>query len=466
MRNRIALLTLPFLAAFSIGCSDNTTTTSSSGSDTTPSEMSISAVIPNNVFLGRTVNITISGYDTKWTDATQVNFGDGIAVLEKTVASPTAIVATIDIGAEATVGARDVKVTDAGGTSTYKGAFKIESPLDLINTGTVAQGSIFATKAKQLDLSTPFDTTSTGDGFFEPLAFTNLIALGSSGLTMNVSDVQLYSADMIVLADVNAPAGPSDFSIESGPAGGDTIASPAPKSLDIVARTPTPIPEGDSIKGKINEPLESLLYTFAPTGPGLYIVEASASSADANPRLAMLPKSGSFVEFMGIAGSTTVLATNTDPYYFIYWDNSGTSGYSTTVKATKVMTPETMPNDACAMALAAGALPANLKDMYMESDADVDWVWFDVPAGSEGKVVHVKTTPGDAETDTVLQVFQNCTTALGGPSGDKDYHEDLISLPIVAPGKHYVKVSNSTFGYTGKLYNLSIAIEDPPPPPP
>lgn len=466
MRNRIALLTLPLLAALSFGCSDNTTTTSSSSTENPPPpETSISAVIPNKVFLGRVVGITISGYDTKWTDATQVSFGDGIAVIDKTVASPTAIVVTIDIGTEAAVGARDVKVTDADGTWIYKGAFKIDSPLDLITTGTVAQGSIFAAKAKQLDLATPFDTTTMGDGFFEPITFPNVLALGSEGMTLSVNDVQLYSADVLVLADVNAPAGPGDFSIDSGPSG-DAITSSAPKSLDLVARTATPLIEGDAAKGKIAEPLESLLYTFAPSGPGLYMIEASASSGDANPRLAMLPKSGSFVEFMGIAGTTTLLATNTDPYYFIYWDNTGASNYSTTVTATKVMTPDVDTNNACAMAQPAGALPANLQNMYMSSDADIDWVWFDVPAGSEGKVVHVKTTPGDAETDTILQVFQNCTTALGGPSGDKDYHEDLISDPIVAPGKHYVKVSNSAFGYTGKLYNLSIAIEDPPPPPP
>lgn len=460
MRHRFALAA-PLLAMLSMGCTEEPATTTTSGGQEPSLDASISAVIPNKVFLARTLDVTVSGFGTNWTDATKVEFGAGIVVSSQTVASPTAIVATIEVGEEALLGARDVNVVDSAGTTTYKNAFKIESPLDLAVTGTSAQGSILVTKAKQLDLSTPFDTTSTGDGFFEPFVYTNINVAGSPGINAQVEGVEMYSADLLVLVDIDAPAGKSDLTVHSGPLG-DTLASPAPDGLDIAARMPEPLSEGASVKGKVEEPLGTLLFSFAPSGPGLYAVTASASSQDANPNLVVLPKSGKFAEMMDFSGNPSILATNTDPFYFVYWDNSGTSSYFATVKAEKVVTADVDPNDTCAMAQPAGALPANIKNLFLSSKEDVDWISFDVVSGNEGKIVHVTTAAGDVKTDTIVEVFaSNCTTSLGGPSSDGDYHENHKSAAIAAPGKHFVKVTNSSIGYTGKLYDLSIALETP-----
>jgi hypothetical protein len=277
--------------------------------------------------------------------------------------------------------------------------------------------------------------------------------------------VDMYSVDMIVLVDVDAPASKSDLTVHSGPLG-DTLASPAPEAIEVAARMPEALMEGGSIKGSVDAPLASLLYSFTPSGPGLYKITTSTSSQDANPNVAVLAKTGHFTELMDFSAAPTLQATNTDPFYLIYWDNSGTSGYLATLNADKVMTSDVDPNDTCANAQPAGALPANIKNLYLSSKDDVDWISFDVAAGNEGKIVHVTTTAGDAQTDTVLEVFgSNCTTSLG-KSSDGDYHEDHKSAPITTPGKYFVKVTNSTYGYTGLLYNLSIALETPPPPPP
>lgn len=462
MRNRIERWTLPLLALFAWGCSDGGTVVASSTNEPPPEvDASISAVIPNKVFLGRMVDVTISGAGTKWTDTTKVNFGAGITVLNQTVASTSAIVATIEVGPEAAIGPRDVSVTDADGTWTYKGAFKLESPLDLTMTGTVAQGSIVITRAKQLDLSTPFDTTSTGDGFFEPFVYTNLSAVGSEGINAQVDGVDLYTTDLVLLVDVETPAGKGDLTVHSGPLG-DTIPSPAPGAIDIAARMPDALPENGSVKGMVGAPLASLLFSFTPSGPGLYSITSTASSGDANPNVAVLPKSGRFIDLLDFTGNPSILATNTDPFYLIYWDNSGSSNYLATLKSTKIVTADVDPNDTCAAAQPAGALPALIKNLFLSSETDVDWISFDVAAADIGKVVHVTTEAGDAKTDTVLEVYQsNCTAILGEPSSDADYHEDLTTTPILAAGKHFVKVTNSTFGYTGKLYNLSIALETP-----
>lgn len=462
MRNRLKPSALPLIALFAWGCTDGGTVVASSTNEPPPtSEASISAVIPNKVFLGRMLDVTISGEGTKWTETTKVSFGPNISVLNQTVASTSAIVATIEVGPEAEIGPRDVTVTDADGTWTYKGAFKLESPLDLTLSGTVAQGSIVITKAKQLDLSTPFDSTSTGDGFFEPLVFTNLSVVGTDGINATVDNVELFSTDLVLLLDVNAPAGKGDLTIQSGPLG-DTIPSPAPGAIDVAARMPEAVPENGSIKGNVDAPFASLLYSFTPSGPGVYSITATAASGDANPNLALLPKSGKFLELVEFSGAPTILATNNDPFYLVYWDNSGSSNYLATVKATKVMTADVDPNDTCAAAQPAGALPATIKNLFMSSDKDVDWISFDVTAADIGKVVHVITSAGDAQTDTVVEVLQsNCTGSLGGPSEDTAYHEDMKSTPILAAGKHFVKVSNSMYGYTGKLYDLSIALETP-----
>lgn len=463
MKNRIVLFGASLLTLVSLGCSGDPGPVGPKGDEGPSSDPSINAVVPNKVFLARMVDVTVSGFNTNWTEATKIDFGEGIIVVKQTIASPTAIVATIEVGPDAALGARDVNVTDADGTRTYKGAFKIESPLELNLMGTVAQGSIIVTKARQLDLSTPFDTTSTGDGFFEPFVYTNLSTAGSMGINSTVEAVDLYSADLLVLVDVDAPAGPGDLTLHSGPLG-DTLASPAPGAINIEARTAEAIPEGGSIKGNIDKPLGTLLYSFTPSGPGLYKITASATSADAIPNLAVLPKSGKFAEALDVSGAPSILATNTDPFYFVYWDNSGTSNYIATVKSAKVVTADVDPNNTCAMAQPAGALPANIKNLFLSSIDDVDWVSFDVMAGDEGKVVRAKTIAGDAKTDTILEVFaSNCTTSLGGPSADGDYHDTLITTPIVAAGKHFVKVTNSPFGYTGKLYDLSITLETPAP---
>ena len=463
MKNRIVLLGASLLALYSLGCTGDQGPVGPRGDEGPSSDPSINAIVPNKVFLSRMVDITISGFNTNWTDATKLDFGNGVIVVNQTIASPTAIVATIEVNENAAVGARDVNVIDADGTRTYKGAFKIETPLDLTLSGTVAQGSILVTQAKQLDLATPFDTTSTGDGFFDPFVYPNILVSGSSGINATVETVNLYSTDLLVFLDVDVPAGPGDLTVYSGPLG-DALASPAPASIDVVARTPEVIPENGSVKSNFTVPFGTLLYSFTPSAPGLYSIAATASSPDANPNLVVLPKSGKFADLLEVSETPTILATNTDPYYFVYWDNSGDVAYSTTMKSTKIIASDVDPNDTCANAQPAGPLPANIKMLYMSGKTDVDWISFDVMAGDEGKIVHVKTSAGDATTDTVVEVFaSNCTTSLGGPSSDVDYHEDFKSEPIVAAGKHFVKVSHAPYEFKGKLYNLSITLEAPMP---
>ena len=45
-----------------------------------PTDPSVSGVIPNKAFLARKVDVTISGFGTRWDATTKVDFGQGVVV--------------------------------------------------------------------------------------------------------------------------------------------------------------------------------------------------------------------------------------------------------------------------------------------------------------------------------------------------------------------------------------------------
>lgn len=78
---------------------------------------------PNQANQGETLNVIITGYD--FTEANAVSFGTVIGVNSFTVDSPTQMTANITIAADATIGAKDVSATTAGGRG---GRWKLASP--------------------------------------------------------------------------------------------------------------------------------------------------------------------------------------------------------------------------------------------------------------------------------------------------------------------------------------------------
>jgi hypothetical protein len=457
--HRLGLSTLPVLCVFALGCGD-AGPRGEQGPPGPGGDSSISAITPGKVFLARQTDVTLSGYNTAWTDAATVDFGADITVVTKTLASPTAIVATIEIGEKAAPGPRDVTVSEGGVTVTYKGAFKLEPPLEVNLQGTQAQGSILIGKAMQLDLSTPFDLTTTGDGFFEPLVYTNLHVAAPMGIVGDVSDAGLYSADFILFTNLDATTGMVNLAVDSGPFGG-ALRSPAPGAADIAARQPVALVPETAVSGTVDAPFASHLFTYTPSGAGKILsLEVVPDSIDATPGIAVLGSSGKFSDLIKYDPAPKIVTTSAEPLYFVYWDNTGASGYGFDMTLKEATTSEMEPNNLCAEAQALTTLPALLENLALASSTDVDWFAVDVTDADVGKAIRVITSPGEDETDTVVDVVAtNCTTSLGGPSGDTDYHENFLSNVIQAPGKFYVKVSNSKAGYTGALYNLSIAFE-------
>jgi hypothetical protein len=434
---------------------------------------SISAVIPNRAFLARTLDVSISGWGTVWAEGgPDVDFGPGITVNEVIAASRTALVANITIDATAETGRRDVTVR--GGSAeplVYSGAFTVDPPFEMQVQGTVAQGAIFMASAQSLDLMTPFDTTTEGDGFFTPLTFPNVTVNGPVGVSADVSSVQLYSVDLLMLADVNAPTGPQDFDVISGPVGNETI-FPGPGVLDIAERTATDITIGQVQSGSVDEPYGSSLYRVSvPSGSRKMLsLRATALSASASPAFAVLPAAtGSFADMMDFTSSTSMITPQGGlSLYLVYWDNTGTADYDFRITSSAVdvtVAGETEPNDDPTEADEAPSLGFVLDPAKISSLTDEDWIELTLDAGAVDKQVHVVTMPGDDYCDTVVEVFGgDGTTSLGGPSDNSYYHEDHLSSVIQSAGTYYVKVSADQSGWydsSAPNYMAYIELVDP-----
>lgn len=428
---------------------------------------SISAVMPNMAFLDREKVVTVSGSGTNWDDTATVSFGDNITVDSLTVASPTALVAQITIGADAVLGSRDVTVTMGTDVLTYSTAFMVESPLNFNVQGTSAQGSLLLGTATGRDFETPFDTTYTGDGFFTPIEYTNIQVSALTGINASLNGVAPYALDMLLFVDVDAPAGAKDIDVLSGPAG-NQVHFPTPAAFTVAERAATAITAGTAATGTVSEAYGSELFSIAGPAAGaqLITIDATSTNGDAVPAFVVLPKSGSFADMIEYTASTRIIAAPTDSYYLVYWDNTGVTGYNFQIDATAIdiaLGADTEPNNTIANAVAADSMPFVLKDANISTLTDEDWIKYDATSGDVGKAFHIVTMPGDAYTDTVVAAYgSDGTTLLGTESTNGDYHEDHLSAQIPAAGTYYIRISADQTGYyqpTYTKYDALITLE-------
>ncbi len=443
------------------------------GDPATAGAPTLSSVIPVSAFLARTIDVTISGNGTRWTDKTTADFGPKIKVNAIVVASPTALVANITVDAGATLGARDIKVSGDGADLVYKGAFGVRSPLDLTIDGKTAQGSVYYVRARGLDFTTPFDTTFTGDGFFTPLVFTNISVSQAAGVYGEVSNVTDYVADFRFVTDVDTTPGPQDFWIQSGPAK-DFVDFPAPAAYAVEARKPTALVAGTPAAFQVDQPADSALFIYAPADVSTRIVDIDLSSTDADafPAAYFLPKSGKFNELFAAGSAKTIATTTSDPIYLIALDGSPSyAGY--TGKITLAETPaasgvEKEPNDSKNLAMNIGALapPHVMLAASLSDETDVDWYAVTVGAADVGKSIRAQTTGFDPLTDTVIDIFEVQGNSLvsigpnGEPSSDSGYLDELTSTPAASAGTYFVKVYASTYiDLAHNTYDLIIRLE-------
>jgi hypothetical protein len=460
---RFARVSAPLYACAFLACS---------GSDGAPGKdgvtaTSVNGISPARAFVGRKVTLTISGFGTNWDKANKpaVDFGDAaitVAPEDVTVASPTALVVVATIGASAKIEKKAIKV---GNKDTFEG-FSVESPVDIVTEGIVAQGSIAKVSLRNRDVSENlFDDTSVSGGLFAPPTFTNfVIEAGTGGKASDQVRVLLQSlnfvkAEAVMLTNVNAPAGKLDITAKSGPKGA-ALDFASPGSFDIAARSAQPLTSGTPASGKVEKPYDSALFSFKPAAGDtlnfLGVAAGGAGAADASPSLFVLPASGSFAT-LGSAGYS--IGNNAPASYAVLWDNSGAAGYTYRVTATSApatLVTESASNDTAATALEVTAFPSILKSADLSSPTDQDW--FKVTLATSKKIAF-GTLAGDPECDTVVTVYSaDGTTEVGAPSDD-DFHEAVVTSTLNA-GTYFVKVSASrTFKVAKNRYAAYLTVQ-------
>jgi hypothetical protein len=427
---------------------------------------SVSAVFPTEAFLGHTLDVSIAGNGTSWTDATTVSFSDEkITVNKVTAASGTGLVVNVTIAANATVGAGDVTVKDTSATETFKGAFKVVSPLRVTPTGSLAQGSIISVHARDLDFATPFDTTATGDGFLTPLVFTNITVNAPAGTHANLDNVSEYAVDYRLFVDVTATPGDADVVVKSGPAG-DLDVFPSPAAFTIAARAPQAATAAAFAVGQIQNLGDTALFSYAAPDATVRLVDLqlTTTDADASPIAYFLPKSGKFTDLVTAGGIFTEIFTSTDPVYAVVLDQGGYAGYTVKGQITETnVTPhaEKEPNDDQAAADTNGAvtLPYVIQGASL-SASDEDWIAVTIGAADVGKKLWVQTTGWDGLTDTVVDILDSTGKSLAKESSDTVYLDSLTSAALTKAGTYYVKVfASSEFDATHNKYDLVIRLK-------
>jgi len=422
---------------------------------------SINGVFPASVFTGRDHSVTISGFNTLWasTDTSlQVQFCGGVTVDAQNivVASPTSLVVPITVAATASLGACDVSVTTSAGTLTYSGGFMLESPIAVTGyMGDLVQGSVAFVYVQNLDFANPFEATQDDAGDYPFIAFDAM-----PGVYAAASDVQPYTMLVQLLIDVTAPAANKTLAISSGVTGFE-VPFNLPAAFPIAGRSPTTLLANTPATGTVSAAFESKLFVYTPPA-GDHQVTFRASAADplALPGFILLPSSGSFADAVTFTDSLHFWTAGTDPFYLVYLDSSGYDSYDFEVA---VDAESESDNDACATAVSL-SVPSITNDLAFTSNSDVDWFTVQTGANDAGKVLWVWTTPGDADTDTIVEVLTGACGSQASFFGPLDYgyHEQGVTGPVAASTTYYIKVT-ANGANTGRWYNLGVKLVGPEP---
>ncbi len=411
---------------------------------------SISAVFPQSLFAARTDTVLIAAVGTDFSESKNptVSFGAGVTVSKVTVASPTALLVDISVSATAAAGKRDVEVKQDASTLILKGAFEVDHAVKVREVqGTLAQGSVAILQIANVDFANPFDTTSTGDGMFTPLEFTNFkVGAVPAGTKVTLNSVSDYKAELLVLIDVDADTKGGDLVLKSGPTGKE-VDIIIPAGLAVAERKATNLINGTPSTGDMKTAFDSGLFTFAPSSAEKSVVEltVASSNADASPALLVLPKSGKFADMLGGASAFVSVTTSTDPVYAVLWENAGAVyDYSLVGRSTK---PAFVANEAAnhathGTAQAITAVPALIENAKL-AKAKAGYYKIVVDGENAKKKLFVATLAGDKDADPTLQLLDTADKAIG-KAVDVAAHETMLTGSLEA-GTYFVKVTPSTY---------------------
>ncbi len=425
----------------------------------------INGITPARAFPARTVQMTISGDNTNWTTAPAVTFDDAaITTSDIQVASPTALVLTVEIGAESTLGPKTITV----GGQTYKG-FQVSAAAEALIVGTPLQGGFVAVDVKNNDRQNFFDTTTDADGRFIGVA----IGVGGDGANIGgIQSVSVTSASGLLLFDVDAPSGERSIFVENV---ADELSFVTDSKLTVAARAPEALTvDGDT--------------TGTQTALGTKLYQLTLPAAPTNGARISLTVDGGGTLFGLPGGKWTSAAQNvisvgvnpgaTTSQFLVLGDLSGAGAGAFSITASEAVDydgKEAEPNETAAT---ANALPlATTHFATLSADTDADWFSFTTTATN---AIHVVTDSpnktvqssyfGDVviAADTAVAVYGalDLTTPLF--TSDAGYGEDVFSATVLPAGNYVVKVTvNPTyFNAANTEYSIAVTSEALPPPEP
>lgn len=431
------------LALLLLGCTDGQVGPLGEGAPGPPGDVgapgqdasaSIVSVLPNRIFLDREVELAIRGEGTSWRadEPPQIDLGDGVALTSPvTVASPTALVATVQATSAAALGLRDLRVVDGDHMTRLRAAVTLDGPLRADNLfGRVAEGSGFVVDLEQLDRATPFDPNPDNYRFFlKDVDGPN--SDGSLAVSFEVSDYHIAQAAFFV--DVGAlPASAVDnpkerlasLVVETG-TGDEMQRSVAKNAVSIDPRPATPIGLGATAFSFI-EPRDSRLLQFEIDALSVVTLEATSTPDDGAAIVFVLPPSGKFSENIGddsIVSRGTFFNVNRSSFYAVLIDFSGVVPYD--------------------VELEVSAEPANVAQA-LPSPVTVDLA--DLPAFFEVLANAGDTIRATLSTSGGCPAAEHELTLLGTEGFDELARDVTFGCPEVAAqatasGVHYIQVS-------------------------
>jgi hypothetical protein len=430
---------------------------------------SISAVVPDAVFVGRSHWVTIAGFNTTWvTDPSvnfQVTFCTGVTVDSPNiiVASPTALVVPITVSPTAPLGGCTVTVTTDGEALTYTDGFSLETPLAVIGqAGDFAQGGIAYLMLQNLDFENPWDPAQDANGEYLFLQLT-----AGAGVSAVPVDVQPFSMYLMLFVDVPAAAGPRNVMIGSGlPA--DPVPFPLSAAYTITARTPVALTAGTAVTGHLDSSLSSKLYVYTPpSGDGNVTFSVTSTDAKAAPAFYILTSLGTWDSQAGYNNYVHWWTYGT-PLYLVVVEDSNYKNYDFEVLAAA---DQETTNNTCATAIAL--TPPTFVGGQMLADVnDLDWFKITTGSGDAGKFLQVQTLPGDTNTNTHIAIYQGaCPTNTTDPGWEESvnfsgaYPDGMLTTQSVAAATtYYIKIGYPAAAtFAGTFYDLQVKLLGPEP---
>lgn len=404
----------------------------------------IASVSPGFVVAGQTLDVAITGAYTEWTNGALVNFGEGIAVNKITSPSPVALIVNITVDKAATVGPRDVTVTQNGKAVQWKGAFKVNPLYKAEVLGKPGRGALALVRITTFDPDFTFDTSWNGTTYL------GVRATSSPASNIVVQEVTAKRVDLLVTGDIDSVLGMRDLRLVNQFGRPSERAFIFPQLFDFADLSETAVDAG-SVVGTFAQPYGSAYFKY-PGGSSFELMASVTSTAGGggaatgNPMIAMMNSTGKFVGTAVPLTNSYTFTPYTTPYHFVVFDPTGAGGFSYTFTLQQLTrTLEMEPNDSKETASAL-TVPALLSSTFT-SGTDLDYYKVTVTDAEVGRHLRVRTrygTTGHYSTDSKIDVYTP-GGALFGSSPDTTYHEELRTDALTMPGEWLIKVSYGNY---------------------